>query len=270
MARVRMVNPEFFLHEGLGRCSAHARLLLVALWTQADREGRLRWLPLRIHGEAFPHEPDLFVDALAQELIEVGVLDVYRVGGRTYASLPGFPRWQRPHKNETESRCPLPPPPVEGQPLADLESAFGALDTDNGIRITEMRNTDRTPSSDGVSPGRRRDAVDPAATVLEIPTGDEALDYLLETWSGLLGKHDTLERWLATSRAAYPGVDVLAEARRAAAWEQSNPAKKKKQVRAFLSRWWGRAQDRGGSSSSTGSSVEADALAFARDLGAQV
>ena len=111
---------------------------------------------------------------------------------------------------------------------------------------------------------------DPEPAPLEVPTGDETMDFLLDTWGPLLGKHATLGRWLKTARSAYPGVDLLAEARRAAAWEQSNPANKKRQVRAFLSRWWGRTQDRGGSAPAVPSTVEADALAVARGLGASL
>ena len=264
MGRVRMINPEVFLHESLGGCSAHARLLFIALWTQADREGRLRWLPLRIHGEAFPHEPDLMIDALAAELVEAKVLIVYLMKGRKYAALPGFPRWQRPHKNEAESRCP--PPPSDGEPLVGQGSASGPPDTDNGERITEndLRRTDLDSSNEESSSGRRRDA-DPEVSV---PTGDECLDYLLETWPGLLGKTSTLPRWIKTSRAAFPAVDILAEARKAAAWELSQPSRKKRQVRAFLTKWGGRSQDRGGTSPPSGTTIEAEALAVARGLGA--
>lgn len=268
MGRVRMINPEVFLHEGLGRCSAHARLLFVALWTQADREGRLRWLPLRIHGEAFPHEPDLLIDSLGAELVGAGVLDVYLVGDRKYASLPGFPRWQRPHKNEAESRCP--PPPAKGEPRASQGPTFGPPDTDNGERITEndLRNPDRTSSNEEACSGRRRDDVD-AAPPIE-PGEDETLDFILEAWPGKIGKSSSLPRWLKSSRAAFPAVDLLVEARKASVWEMAAPSRKKTQVRSFLTRWWSRCQDRGGSGPVLAESVEAEALAVARGLGASV
>ena len=269
MGRVRMINPEVFLHEGLGGCSAHARLLFIALWTQADREGRLRWLPLRIHGEAFPHEPGLMVDALAAELVEAGVLIVYLVKGRKYASLPGFPRWQRPHKNEAESRCP-PPPEWPIDPLVDQGSAFGAPDTDNGERITEndLRNTGRASSNEDASPVRRRGDVDTGEKIT--PGEDETLDFILETWPGKIGKSSTLPRWLKSSRAAFPAVDLLVEARKASVWEMASPSRKKTQVRSFLTRWWSRCQDRGGSGPVVAESVESEALAVARSLGASL
>jgi len=108
MARTRLINPEFFLHEGLGLCSPHARLLFIALWTQADREGRLRWIPLRIHGQTFPHEPGIDVSALATELVEAGCLTVYEADSRRFAHVLNFTRWQSPHRNETSSRIPAP------------------------------------------------------------------------------------------------------------------------------------------------------------------
>ena len=150
MGRVRMVNPEFFLHEALGKASPHARLLFISLWTQADREGRLRWLPLRIHGEAFPHEPKLSMDKLAAELVKADVLVLYRIGDRTFAQIPGFPKWQRPHKNEAASRCPG--PPDIGEPKASQRMANGCRDEgDDGRRRWKTRMTPRESC-----PGQRR------------------------------------------------------------------------------------------------------------------
>jgi len=50
-------------------------------------------------------------------------------------------------------------------------------------------------------------------------------------------------------QAAYPAVDILAEARKALAWIVSNPSKKKTfhGMPSFLNRWMGKVQDRGGS-----------------------
>lgn len=270
MARVRMINPDFFLHEGLAACSPHARLLFISLWTQADRLGRLRWLPVRILGEAFPHEPNLLIEALAAELVEAGVLVVYRLHGdaRTYAYLPGFPRWQRPHKNEAASRCPE--PPAIGTPLDGQRLTLGAPDTDNGERRTGVRNTDIDSLSESHVGEGVEDSSPASLSEQDLIGSDEVLDFMIETWPRKLGKAETLPRWLKTARDAFPAVDLLAEAKRAAVWEQGQPARKKKQIRAFLTRWWGRAQDRGGSGSSPSQSVEAEALAVARSLGASL
>tara|TARA_R110002012_G_scaffold306943_2_gene512112 strand:+ start:95 stop:868 length:774 start_codon:yes stop_codon:yes gene_type:complete len=255
-----MINPEFFLHESLGKASPHARLLFISLWTQADREGRLRWLPLRIHGEAFPHEPRVSVDKLAAELVEADVLILYRIKDRTFAQIPGFPKWQRPHKNETASRCPG--PPEVGGPLAGQRTTNDGPDTEYGIRITgyEIRNKDSSSKS-LVQDNAEAVVPDP------LPDGPVAV-FLLDTWPRGLGKSSTLGRWIKQSEKAFPAVDLLGEARKASAWELSQPSRKKTQVRAFLTRWWSRCQDRGGSSSHSSSSVDSEALEVARRLGA--
>mgnify|MGYP003685379861 CR=1 FL=1 len=293
MPRTRLINPSFFLHEDLGRCTAHARLLFVALWTQADKLGRLRWLPLKVHGESFPHEPGVNVTHLAQELVAAGVLSIYEASGRRYAHLPGFKTWQRPHRNEQPSACPAPPDEILAEDSLDLlilESMGKRLATkDNqgstkGSHYTVLPYTDNrmplsSPSSsmeEDSAQRRRGDLADAAPykprVVLKTPTGDDTLDFLLETWPTLLGKHDTLERWLATSRDAFPGIDLLAEARRASAWQLGNPANKKRQVRAFLTRWWGKAQDNGPrpATKQSSSASNDDAIAMARSLGAKI
>jgi len=48
------------------------------------------------------------------------------------------------------------------------------------------------------------------------------------------------ERWdsyLSTWQAAYPHVDVVAEIRKAHAWELCNPGKRKRDVPRFLNNW---------------------------------
>ncbi len=45
---------------------------------------------------------------------------------------------------------------------------------------------------------------------------------------------------------AFPGVDLMAEIRKAHAWEASNPARSKKDRKAFLNRWLSKAQDQRG------------------------
>ena len=288
MPRTRLINPEFFLHEGLGNCSAHARLLFIALWTQADRLGRLRWLPLRIHGETFPHEPEVDVSALAAELVEAGSVQVYGVGGRSYVLVSNFTRWQNPHRNESASKIPDPPEgdgdaasfsilgrggTTRGQPKDDQGTTSGASDTRS--KILDPRSLIPVPPNGG-SPRQRRSDVRPGASSkgsksLSPPTGDDLLDFLVETWGPLLGKHESLPRWVSSSRGAYPGIDLLGEARRAHAWEESNPSRRKKQIRAFLSRWWTKAQDAsGGKRTSTTDDSDLAALEIARSLGADL
>jgi hypothetical protein len=70
--------------------------------------------------------------------------------------------------------------------------------------------------------------------------------YVVEVWSDRkLGKLGTLDAWAARQQDACPGLDLVAEAKRAAAWEDSNPGKRKRDIRRFLGSWFSRQQDRG-------------------------
>ncbi len=68
------------------------------------------------------------------------------------------------------------------------------------------------------------------------------MGYLMGLWDTGLGSPSGLKAWVEKSLVAYPGVDLTAEARRAAVWESARPSRKKKDVRRFLSNWWSRAQ----------------------------
>ena len=141
---------------------------------------------------------------------------------------------------------------------------------------SDLLATSSASSKDEACPGRvLRPPPEPTSKRdrLDLPSGDPLIDYLVEEWGDLLGNHSTLMKWAGTSSSAYPGIDLLAQAKQARAWELGNPSRKKKSVRAFLTRWWGRAQDRGGSSghSSTPNQPSRQAVIDkARSLGAKL
>ena len=64
-------------------------------------------------------------------------------------------------------------------------------------------------------------------------------------------RQDRIDQW----REAFPAVDVLAECRRALAWINDNPTKRKTAngMPRFLGSWLGRVQDRSGGSPQAGS-----------------
>jgi len=46
VARIRTIKPEFFTSEDIVSLAPLTRLLYIALWCEADKEGRLAWKPL--------------------------------------------------------------------------------------------------------------------------------------------------------------------------------------------------------------------------------
>jgi hypothetical protein len=104
VARIRTIKPAFFDSESMATLSPRARLLFVALWTLADREGRLRYLPKRWVAHAFPHED--VPTSVVEELLTNKCLRMYDIDGRRYADIPAWGLHQRPPKNEAASRLP--------------------------------------------------------------------------------------------------------------------------------------------------------------------
>lgn len=104
VARIRTIKPEFFTSEDIVRLSPLARLLYVALWCEADREGRLEWKPRTFKIRYLPAD-DCDVEKLAQELILSGLVVLY---DECYAYIPRFLRHQ--HINPRESASTLPDP----------------------------------------------------------------------------------------------------------------------------------------------------------------
>lgn len=75
--RIRTIKPEFWLHEGLCRCSEFTRLLAIALLNWADDEGYFLAHPNLIKGSLFPFVDDSKnVPGSLQELSRVGWIEL--------------------------------------------------------------------------------------------------------------------------------------------------------------------------------------------------
>lgn len=104
MARIRTIKPEFFTSEDIVALSPLARLLYVALWCEADKEGRMIWKPRTFKMRYFPADA-CDIDALCSELTSGGLVRLY---GEGLAFIPAFTMHQ--HINPRESASQLPEP----------------------------------------------------------------------------------------------------------------------------------------------------------------
>jgi hypothetical protein len=77
LARIRTIKPEFFTSEDVVALSPLARLLYIALWCEADREGRLRWKPATFKMRYLPADNVNVID-LCQELLDRGLVLTYQ------------------------------------------------------------------------------------------------------------------------------------------------------------------------------------------------
>lgn len=104
MARIRTIKPEFFTSEDIVALSPLARLLYIATWCEADKEGRLLWKPGTFKLRYLPADA-CDIEALCNELVQAGLVVLY---GDGLAYIPAFGRHQ--HINPRESASTLPDP----------------------------------------------------------------------------------------------------------------------------------------------------------------
>ena len=112
MARIRTIKPEFFTSEDIVAMSPHARLLYIALWCEADKEGRMTWKPNTFKLRYLPGDA-VDIQVLATELVQSGLVVLY---GDGYAVIPKFRLHQ--HINPRESDSQLPEPDASASGLA--------------------------------------------------------------------------------------------------------------------------------------------------------
>lgn len=104
MARIRTIKPEFFTSEDIVGLQPLTRLLYIAVWCEADKEGRLVWKPLTFKLRYFPAD-NCDIQAMCKELVDAGLVVLYGTG---YAFIPSFSAHQ--HINPRESASQLPEP----------------------------------------------------------------------------------------------------------------------------------------------------------------
>ncbi len=104
MARIRTIKPEFFTSEDIVALSAWARLLYVALWCEADKEGRLLWKPKTFKMRYFPAD-SIDIETVCEELLESNLVSLY---GDGLAHIPTFRQHQHVNPREKESKLPAP------------------------------------------------------------------------------------------------------------------------------------------------------------------
>ena len=104
MARIRTIKPEFFTSEDIVGLSPLARLLYIAVWCEADKEGRLAWKPMTFKLRYFPGD-NCDIQAMCKEIVDAGLVKLY---GEGYAVVPAFKAHQHINPRESDSQLPEP------------------------------------------------------------------------------------------------------------------------------------------------------------------
>jgi hypothetical protein len=105
MARIRTIKPEFFTSADICSLTPLSRLFYIALWCEADREGRLDWKPKTFKLRYFPGD-NCDIAEMAKELLASGLVATYSVDGIEYAVIPTFLEHQVINNRESDSTRP--------------------------------------------------------------------------------------------------------------------------------------------------------------------
>lgn len=119
MARIRTIKPDFFTSEDIVSLSPLARLLYVAIWCEADKEGRLVWKPMTLKFRYFPGDA-CDISALCEEVLSAGLVVLY---GDGYARIPTFKAHQHINPRESASQLPGPDAPLTREPRVGARAA---------------------------------------------------------------------------------------------------------------------------------------------------
>jgi hypothetical protein len=143
MARIRTIKPDFFTSEDIIELSPLARLLYIAIWCEADREGRLNWKPKTFKIRYLPADA-CDIDALCVEIVGRGLVVQY---GDGLAVIPSFHKHQ--HINPRESASILPEPPRVDDASGTRESRDSDVQVGKegkeGIRASKTRTGEDEP-----------------------------------------------------------------------------------------------------------------------------
>lgn len=235
MSRIRSIKPEWPEDKKLQAAGDAARVLSAALITMADDHGRLCVSIGKLAGHVWTLElesapgPTLAKTKEALGLlVGMGFVRAYQVGKETYLQITKWTDHQKVD-HPAPSRLPTPPPIPE------------YTEDDSGIRETlpkssrgrrEVLAPDLGSGIRDLGP-RTEDSSDALAS--EPPSG--FVKFLGSTWPDVR-RPSEFEK---ACREAYPNVDLLAEAKKARAWEVAN--RTKKAHAPFLHRWFAKAQD---------------------------
>lgn len=160
MALYRSISRDFFSNADIAELTPVARLLYVATWLEADREGRLVWHPRTLKLRYLALDA-CDINLIADELVQAGLVVTYEAEGKILAYLPGFASFQVINNKERASQLPPPPPNATGtRPLRDnYATGTRPLRDSTPLAVVECNGMERSviPSLPSQGDGLRLD-----------------------------------------------------------------------------------------------------------------
>ena len=104
MARIRSIHPGLFTDEAFMSASAHARLLIIGIWTEAWDDGVFEWKPLTLKAKLFPVD-NVDMAGLLEELVSLDFVKPFDAG-KKYGAIRNFQKYQKPKKPNSSGVLP--------------------------------------------------------------------------------------------------------------------------------------------------------------------
>jgi hypothetical protein len=105
LSRIRSIHPGIWTDDAFMELSAHGRLLLIGIWTEAFDDGVFEWKPLTLKARIFPVD-SVDVNELLIELVHVGCISRLESHPKKPGVIRNFQRYQRPKKPNSSGMLP--------------------------------------------------------------------------------------------------------------------------------------------------------------------
>jgi hypothetical protein len=247
----RLIREGILDSDAVNSLSWPAEVFYRRLMSVVDDFGRFDGRPSVLRSRLYPLKVDKVREAdISRWIAEcetAGLIALYAVTGKPYIL---FGKLGEPRAKE--SKYPSPPDDVVGQMQASARICKQTQTDENGREQTPAD----VPYSDSYSDANsysdadsREDSLEPqAASKPTVPIEPPIASF--PTVGGKVTEWHLTASLAAKLAEAFPGVDVPSEARKAAVWCETNPAKRKtaKGMPAFLNRWMANVQNRVGGS----------------------
>jgi hypothetical protein len=246
----RLLREGILDSEAVCSLSFPAEVLYRRLMSVVDDFGRFDGRPSVLRGRLYPLQIDKVREAditrWIAECEKAGLIALYSVSGKQYILFRklGSPR-------SKESKWPPPPPEVEGTAQHASVNACARPFTDENGRAQAFTDAPGSGSGSdtgsGSGSGKDSGETAPPSSPPPVPPPDNAVLTYPTVGKGPREWH-LLAPHLAELVECYPGLDVLAECRKALAWCQANRRKRKTAdgMPAFLVNWLNNGTARGG------------------------
>lgn len=209
--------------------SDRSRVLYVLMYTHTDCEGRINGDPEEIKTDCCPYlrySKQKIAESVI-DLADVELIKLYEVDYKPYIEFVDFDVNQPGLRKDREAPSTMPSPELVGSKSGATPALYLSLK----LRL-----------------------------IKEVIKEEKEIDFDAENYIFLNIKDKDLIFWKTT----YPACNIESELNKMADWLISNPKKRKKNYRRFISNWLSRTQDKGGSKTSTADEIDAWAEKQAR------